>query len=32
VPADPNVRQAEGGGLTDTRSARKADGNGFMTF
>jgi len=28
VPADPDVGKGEGGGLTDTRSARKADGNG----
>jgi len=28
VPAHPNVREGEGGGLTDTRSMRKADRNG----
>jgi len=27
VPADPNVGEAEGGGLTDTRSMRKAVGS-----
>jgi len=32
VPADPNVGEGEGGGLTDTRSARKADGNGVTMF
>jgi len=32
VPADPNVREREGGGLTDRRSARKADGNGVTMF
>jgi len=32
MPADPNVGEAEGGGLTDTRSARKADGNGVTMF
>jgi len=32
MPADPNVGEGEGGGLTDTRSARKADGNGVTTF
>jgi len=32
VLADLNVREGEGGGLTDTRSARKADGNGVMMF
>jgi len=32
VPADPNVREAEGGGLADTRSARKADGKGVTMF
>jgi len=25
VPADPNIREKEGGGLIDTRSARRAD-------
>jgi len=29
VPADPNVREGEGGGLTDTRSARKGEGGGL---
>jgi len=28
VPADPNVGEVEGGGLTDTRSGEKADANG----
>jgi len=32
VPADPNVGKVEGGGLTDRRSAWKADGNGVMMF
>jgi len=32
VPADPDVGKGEGGGLTDTRSARKADGNGVTMF
>jgi len=32
VPANPNVREAEGGGLADTRSGRKADGNGVTIF
>jgi len=32
VPADPNIGEAEGGGLADTRSARKADGNGVTMF
>ena len=32
MPADPNVGEAEGGGLTDTRSARKADGNSVTVF
>jgi len=32
VPADPNVGEGEGGGLTDTRSTRKADGNGVTMF
>jgi len=32
VPADPDVREAEGGGLADTRSTRKADGNGVTMF
>jgi len=32
VLADPNVREGEGGGPTDTRSARKADGNGVTMF
>ena len=28
MPADPNVGEEEGRSLADTRSARKADGNG----
>jgi len=32
VPADPNVGEVESGGLTDTRSAMKADRNGVMMF
>jgi len=32
VPADPNVGEGEGEGRADTRSARKADGNGVMMF
>jgi len=32
VPAYPHVGEAEGGGLTDARSARKADGNGVTIF
>jgi len=32
VPADPNVGEEEGGGLTDTRSTRKADGSGVTMF
>jgi len=32
VLADPNVGEGEGGGLPDTRSARKADGNGVTMF
>jgi len=32
VPADPTVREGGGGGLTDTRSTRKADGNGVTMF
>jgi len=32
VPANPNVGEAEGGGLTETRSRRKADGSGVMMF
>jgi len=32
VLADPNVGEGGGGGLTDTRSARKADRNGVMMF
>jgi len=32
VPADPNVREVEGGGLTDTRSAGMADGGGVTMF
>jgi len=32
VLADPNVGEGGGGELTDTRSARKADGNGVTIF
>jgi len=32
VPADPKVGEGEGRGLNDTRSARKADGNGVTMF
>jgi len=32
VPADPNVGEGEGGGLTDTRSTRTADGSGVTMF
>jgi len=32
VPADRNVGEVEGGWLTDTRSARKADGSGVTMF
>jgi len=32
VQANANVRKAEGGELTDTRSAREADGNGVTMF
>ena len=32
VLADLNVGKGEGGGLADTRSARKADGNGVRRF
>jgi len=32
VLADPKVGEGEGGGLTNTRSTRKADGNGVMMF
>ena len=32
MPADPDFGKGEGGGLTDTRSARKADGNGVTSF
>jgi len=32
VPANPNVGKVEGGGLTNTRSTRKADGGGVTTF
>jgi len=32
VPADPNVREAEGGGLTHMRSTRKANGSGVTMF
>ena len=30
VPADSNIGEGEGRGLTDTRSMRKADGSGIM--
>ena len=32
MPADPKFRKGGGGGLTETRSARKADGNGVTMF
>jgi len=32
MPADPNVGEGEGRGLTDTRSTRKADGSGVTIF
>jgi len=32
VPADLNVGEGEGGGLANTRSARKDDGNGVTMF
>ena len=32
MPAEPDVGKGEGGGLTDTESARKADGNGVTVF
>jgi len=32
VPANPNVSKKGGEGLTDTRSARKADGSRVMMF
>jgi len=32
VPADPNIGKGEGGGLANTRSVRKADGNGVKMF
>jgi len=32
VLADPDVGEGEGRGLTDTRSARKADGSGVTMF
>jgi len=32
VLADSNVGEGEAGGLADTRSARRADGNGFTMF
>jgi len=32
VPAHPKVGEAEGGGLTDTRSTRKAEGSGVTMF
>ena len=32
MPADPNIGDEDGGGLTDTRSARKADRSGVTMF
>ena len=32
MPANPVVGKGKGGGLTNTRSARKADGNGVTMF
>jgi len=32
VPADPNIREVEGGGLIDMSSAGKANGSGIMMF
>jgi len=32
VPADPKVREEGSGGLTDTRSTKKADGNEVSMF
>jgi len=32
VPADLNVRDGQGRGLTDTRCARRADGSGVTMF
>jgi len=32
VQANPDVREEEGGGLTRTRSRRKADGSGVRMF
>jgi len=32
VPADPNIREKEGRGLTEMRSARKGDGSGVTMF
>ena len=32
MPADPNVGEGEGGGLSDTRSTRKADGSGVTMY
>jgi len=32
MPADPNVGEGEGGGLTHTRSTREADGSGVTMF
>jgi len=32
MPADPTVGEGGGGGLTDTRRARRADGNGVTMF
>jgi len=32
VPCDPSVEEAEGGGLADTRSARKPEGSRVTMF
>jgi len=32
VPADPDVGEEDGAGLTDMRSVRKADGSGVTMF
>jgi len=32
MPADPNIREVEGGGLTNTRSAEKADRSRVTMF
>jgi len=32
VPANPNVGEKEGGGLTNTRTTEKANGNGVTMF